>query len=407
MERLMGVTVGPADADFLGQDDLIIQAAIDYVAARGGGTVEVRPGLYRLQNSVRLRSGVSLVGSGTDTVLLKEPSATVAITDDTDWYDHQVTVADPAPFRVGGGILLQARCPHSGSEQIVINTVLAIEGNRLHLAAQARGPDGGAHRGNFWVGHGATASTLFSLVTANWAADVRVAHLRLDGNRGRSAALSGNYGGGMYFQDCERVLIEDVEVAHIESDCLSFQVVDDLTVQNCRFLDAIQGVHAGSGSQRPVIRGNLIRGATGNGGLVWCWGVRHGVAENNTIEDCAIGINIGHRDTDNVMRNNVVRRCSAGGLVFRDDPPHQAAHRNLIEDNRFEDIGTIEKPGCGIDLDGPVAGNVLRGNRIVCTRPGLMRAGIRIGPKVTDLELDRNEVEGIPLAIEDLRRRSA
>jgi hypothetical protein len=403
----MTVTVGPVGADFNGQDDLVIQAAIDYVAARGGGTVEVRPGLYRLQNSVRLRSGITLVGSGPDTVLFKEPSATVAITEDSDWYDHQVTVADPSPFKVGGGILLQAKCPHSGSEQMVINTVLAIAGNRLTLAAQARGPDGGAHRGNFWVGYNATASTLFSLVTANWADDIRVANLRLDGNRGKSAALSGNYGAGMYFQDCERVLIENVEVAHIESDCLSFQVVHDLTVQNCRFLDAVQGVHAGSGSQRPVIRGNLIRGASGNGGLVWCWGVRYGVAENNTIEDCAIGINIGHRDTDNIMRGNIVRRCNRGGLVYRDDPPHQAAHRNLVEGNLFEDIGTLERPGYGIDLDGPVEGNILRANRIVCTQPGLMRAGIRIGPKVGSLELDGNLVEGIPLAVADQRGANA
>jgi hypothetical protein len=350
MAGKLHVTVGQTQADFVGTDDLAIQAAVDFVAARGGGTVTVGKGTYRMHNSVRLRSGISLVGSGPETVLFKEPSATVPLTEDTDWYDHHVTVADPSPFRVGGGILIQGNCPHYGGEQIVITTVLAINGNRA-----------------------------------------------------RSALLSGNYAGALYFQDCERVLIENVDVGHIESDCLSFQVVNDLTVQNCRFTDAIQGVHAGSGSQRPVIRGNLIRGATGNGGLVWCWGVRHGLAENNTIEDCGIGINIGHRDTDNIMRGNTVRRCAKGGLVYRPDPPHQAAHNNLVEGNLFEDIGTIETPGCGIDIGGPVHGNVLRGNRIVCTRPGLMGMGIRIGATAGQNTIASNVVEGIPVAVEDLR----
>ena len=52
------VTVGPDGADFCGLHDRVIQAAIEYVAARGGGTVELKAGIYRLDNSVRLRSHV-------------------------------------------------------------------------------------------------------------------------------------------------------------------------------------------------------------------------------------------------------------------------------------------------------------------------------------------------------------
>jgi hypothetical protein len=140
-----------------------------------------------------------------------------------------------------------------------------------------------------------------------------------------------------------------------------------------------------------------------NNGLAWCWGVKHGLAEGNTIEDCAIGITIGHRDTDNVMRGNTVHRCSQSGLVYRDDPPHQAAHNNLIENNLFEDIGTLDNPGYGIDLAGPVNGTILRRNRIVCTQAGLMQAGIRIGTRVGSVTLDENRVEGIHRDVEDLR----
>lgn len=397
----LNITAGPSGTDFRGEDHFAIQGAIDYVAALGGGTVELKPGTYRLDNSIYLRSNVHLVGAGEKTVLVKNPSVTVPLVEDTDWYELRVTVADASAFRVGGGILLQGKCPHSGWEQVEIHTICAVEGRTLWLATPARSAGGGAHHGNFWLKPGATASTLFSLITARLSANIRVAGLVLDGNRGKSGYLSGNYGAAMYFQDCEQVRIEDVQAGHIESDCLSFQVVHDLAVENCRFADAIQGIHPGSGAQRTVIRNNTVRQCLS--GLSWCWGVRHGLAENNIIEDCATGISIGHRDTDNIMRGNTIRRCSEQGLLFRNDPPAQAAHNNLIENNLFEDIGAEGKPGYGIDMSAPVGGNILRGNRIVCTRKGLTKAGIRIGAQVAGVELDNNRAEGLDCLVEDLR----
>lgn len=395
------VTVGPADADFIGSDDLAIQAAIEYVAAHGCGTVRVGPGTYRLGNSVRLRSHVRLIGAGCDTVLLKEPSVTVPLVEDTDWYDSRVVVSDASGFRVGGGVLLDGKCPHSGMQQITIHTILAVEGNVLQLQTQARGGDHPAHIGNFWVDCGATASTLFSLVTGNWVEEVEVAHLRVDGNRAESAHLHGNYAGALYFQDSRRIHIHDVEVGNIESDALSFQIAHDLIVENSLFHDSIQGIHAGSGAQRPIMRGNIIRNTTSHG-LVWCWGVRDGLAEGNIIEDCGSGISIGHRDTDNIMRGNILRRCVTG-LVYRDDPPARAAHSNLVEANVFEDIGTPEAPAFAIDMAAPVCGNILRGNVITCTSEGLMAGGIRIGPAVQSVTLEDNVFQGLAVEVEDLR----
>ena len=128
----------------------------------------------------------------------------------------------------------------------------------------------------------------------------------------------------------------------------------------------------------------------------------HGVAENNTIEDCVSAISIGHRDTDNIMRGNTIRRCETG-LVYRDDPTHQAAHDNVIEGNLFEDIGSPSAAGCAIDMDAPVHGNIVRQNRIVCTRPGLMACGIRLGAQVESVVLEGNTCEGIPVALDDRR----
>ena len=38
------ITVGPTKADLIGTTDRVLQAAVDYVARRGGGTVRVLPG---------------------------------------------------------------------------------------------------------------------------------------------------------------------------------------------------------------------------------------------------------------------------------------------------------------------------------------------------------------------------
>ncbi len=46
------VTVGRDKADMVGADHRVLQAAVDYVVALGGGTVRVLPGTYRLRNAI-------------------------------------------------------------------------------------------------------------------------------------------------------------------------------------------------------------------------------------------------------------------------------------------------------------------------------------------------------------------
>ena len=65
-------TVGPAEADFCGTDSQALQAAVD-ATAEGGGRVVILPGVYTMHDSLHLRSGVHVTGSGSDTVLRKAP----------------------------------------------------------------------------------------------------------------------------------------------------------------------------------------------------------------------------------------------------------------------------------------------------------------------------------------------
>ena len=132
-DQRLTITVGPKKADLVGATDRVIQAAVDYVARRGGGTVRVLPGTYRLRNSIFLQSKVRLLGSGTDSVLFKEPSVTTKLIVDGDHWDQEVTLADPKGFQVGDGVRLVAKDPHGKGTNIIQRTLIASSGNRFKL----------------------------------------------------------------------------------------------------------------------------------------------------------------------------------------------------------------------------------------------------------------------------------
>lgn len=273
-EERLSVTVGPEKADLVGSDDRALQAAVDYVTRLGGGTVRVLPGTYRLRNSIFLRSHVRLVGSGAASVLLKEPSRSTKLAAGSDWYDQEITLADPSGFRVGDGVCLKAKNPHSGAATVLKRTLVARSGARFKIDRPLRE--------NFWLQGEATATSVFPLLCGEEIADVTIEDLALDGNRQQNDFLDGNYSGCIFLQDCRDITIRRVIARNNNGDGISWQICHDVVVEDCESHDhAGLGLHPGSGSQRPIIRGNKLR--RNDIGLFFCWGVRDGVAEKNLI----------------------------------------------------------------------------------------------------------------------------
>ena len=174
-DEKLTITVGPKKADLVGSSDKVLQAAVDYVSRFGGGTVQVLPGTYTLRNSVYLRTGIRILGSGADSILTKSASHSVAISDDSDWYDQEVTVASAKGLKVGAGILLRVRNPHNGSSDVLKRTLVARKGNRFKLDR--------ALRKNFWLSGKPTLSTLFPLISGDHVHDIAIKDIALDGNR--------------------------------------------------------------------------------------------------------------------------------------------------------------------------------------------------------------------------------
>ena len=63
------VSVGQAGAGITGNDNRALQAAVDYIAGLGGGTVEIGPGTYAMRDSLHLRNHVTIRGCGKESVL--------------------------------------------------------------------------------------------------------------------------------------------------------------------------------------------------------------------------------------------------------------------------------------------------------------------------------------------------
>jgi hypothetical protein len=389
-ERLH-VTVGIGDGEIRGADEKAIQAAVDYVGRFGGGTVTILPGTYRLRNAVYLQSKVRLIGSGPDTILLKEPSATSALAEDSDWFDQEITLADATGFAVGDGVCLRAR-DDRGEDQIVKRTLVARTGNRFKL-------DQGLRK-NFWRRGGATVSTLFPIVSGENLADIAIENLVLDGNREHNANLDGNYAGCIFLQECNRVTIRGVTARNYNGDGISWQICHDVLVENCTSEGhAGLGLHPGSGSQRTVIRGNrLLRNDIG---IFFCWGIRQGIAEHNHVEGNRVGISIGHHDTDNLVRENEVVGSRQQAVLFRPERGKDfTGNRNRIENNRLVDNGGED--GVAVDVEGGTESVAFAGNEIIETRGSAHRVAIRLGPETKDMTLEQNRIQGFAKEVEGM-----
>lgn len=389
-EQRLTVTVGPANADIVGTGTPALQAAVDYVARFGGGTVRVLPGVYRLRNAVYLQSNVRLQGSGSQTVLIKEPSITTTLAQDSDWFDQEITLTDATGFEIGDGICLRSQKTGDSPGETIKRTLVARTGNRFKL-------DQGLRK-NFWRLNQSKVSTLFPLISGEKLSDIAIEDIVLDGNRAKNENLDGNYAGCIFLQECNRVTIRGVTARNYNGDGISWQICHDVLVENCVSEGhAGLGVHPGSGSQRTVIRNNRL--ADNRIGLFFCWGVRHGLAEKNDIRGNEIGISIGHHDTDNLVRENEVAGSRKVAVLFRPERgPDFAGHRNRIENNRL--VNNATEGGYVIDIQGGTESIVVAGNEIIETRPANQPTAIRLGPETRNITLRDNRIQGFARDLE-------
>jgi hypothetical protein len=386
MKDLPLIRVGTAGADLTGTDNRVLQAAVDYVAGLGGGTVEVGPGEFLMYDSLHLRPFVTVLGTKGKTILRKAKAAVSPLAIDGDYGEEQVTLENPEGFKVGYGITIWDN--QSGGFHTTVGRITGQNGRTFSFDTPLNA--------DCMVANKAQVATVFPVVTGYHVDGVRLEDLIIDGNKDENVPLNGCRGGGIFLYRGFGAVIRNCEVRRFNGDGISFQQSNDVLVENCISEDNTGlGLHPGSGSQRPTVRGCIARRNTEDG-LFLCWRVRHGVFEKNVLEDNGrFGISIGHKDSDNLLQENEVRGNLEDGVFFRNESEGMAGHRNRLERNLIENNGQ-KGEASGIRVRGETRDLIFRENIIRDTRPSGSQkqiVGIRIEEGAGAVTLVNNQID--------------
>lgn len=385
MKERARVTVGIHGCEITGSDNRALQAAVDYVAGLGGGVVEIGPGEYLMRDSLHLRSHVTVRGMPRETILRKAASAASALKIDGDYGEEQITLSNPDGFAVGDGVAVWDK--NAGGFHTTVARIIGRTGDTFAISVPL-GAD-------CMVSDDAQAATAFPVVSGYGVEGAHVQDITIDGNKARNVSLNGCRGGGIFLYRCHGAVLEQCRIQNYNGDGISFQQCNDVAVSECTSEgNTGLGIHPGSGSQRPVVRGCTAR-SNGDDGLFLCWRVKQGLFENNILEDNGrFGISIGHKDTDNLLRNNQVRGNHEDGVFFRNESEGMAGHRNRLENNLIENNG-VKRAAAGIRVRGETNDLVFKNNIIRDTRPASERkqsVGIQLEERVGKVTLDGNQV---------------
>jgi len=398
MDQLPRIRVGVDEGDLMGRDNRVLQAAVEYVAALGGGTVEIGAGEFIMRDSLHLRSGVHIVGEGPLTILKKADALVLPLAIDGDFGEQQITTIDHASgFDVGQGVAMWV--DGGGGFHTTVARITGKKGNTYSIDKPLMT--------DCVIGRKAKAGTLFPVISGYDITGASITAVTIEGNKENNAHLTGCRGGGIFLYRGFGTVIKDCIVRNYNGDGISFQQSNDVSVINCISEgNAELGLHPGSGSQRPTVRGCIARN-NGTDGLFLCWRVRHGLFEDNVLENNGrFGISIGHKDTDNLLKKNIVRLNHLNGVFFRDESLGMAGHRNSLVENVIEDNG--REPGtAAIRVRGETNDLILQGNIVRDTRPDAAQqtqtVGVLIEESVGEIALQDNRIDA-PEPIADRRQ---
>ncbi len=385
------ITVGDASADISGFTHGHVQCAVDRVGALGGGIVELTEGVFRMGDSLHLRSGVTVHGRGPATVLRKNAMKRARVTTFLGFGHYDLVVDRPDLFTPGEGVLVGDR--NAVGFYQTVSTLVRREGGTWFTSRP--------HAHDYRQEAEGYVKTLFPLISAVDVSDAAVEDLSVEGNAEQNDLLGGCRGGGFFAHRAQRVRVRRVAVHHFNGEGFSLQTCDDLELDACTAEECSgNGFHPGSGSNRFHIHQCAAR-RCGASGLFYCLRVRDGRLEDSTFEDNREhGVSIGWRDTGHVNRRLTIRNNGGAGIYLREGDRGVAPHNNSIEDCLLE-RNAADRGMAEIVLQGRTEGLRLSGNRIR-RRPD--RPAILIMPEMPPFVEHDNSIEpGGPGAVVDRR----
>ncbi len=383
------IRVGGPDADVKGFDQQAIQMAIETVA-KTGGIVKLDPGTYELMAPVSLRSNVSLIGSGKETVLRKIEGVQTRFMVDADYGELKVTVENPDGFLPGMKIQV------TDSEQnscwdVSTAYILDIQENVIYL-------DNYLIR-DYRSDQDGLISNASSVIEVIDAENVLVSDLTADGNKAVNFLTDGCNGAGIYVFKSRDVTIDNVWVKDFNGEGISWQITENVTVRNSEISGSGNiGLHPGTGSPLSVIENNEVHHNTVDG-LFICWRVYNSLVKGNKFHDNGrYGICTGHKDTDVLFESNHIYDNGSDGINLRGEREVNAPHRNTFAGNIIENNG-VNGGGYGISINSPAQDLVLKENTIRDTEKGTQKAAIYIYENGSEPKLENNRIDQHALGV--------
>jgi len=381
------VTVAQSGAaDVVGNNNAALQKAAQML--KPGDTLQIGPGTYEMHNSLFVPSGVTVRGTAGKTILMKSHGVESALTDDGDYGENILRVAEPEKFRPGMGIAVVDDQLKSGWD-ISISSITGVKGSILSINPRTL-------RDYDMAKNHARVRNTIPILCAIDAEKVTLEDIIVDGNRAENAYIDGCRGGAIYMYNVKDIIVRNCTARNYNGDGISFQITDNVQILNSEsYGHAGYGIHPGTGSERPLVKGCRMHD-NGQIGLFLCWRVKHGSFEDNIIQDNGnYGISIGHKDTDNVFVNNTIARNGSSGVYFRQETMANSGHHNTFRNNRVLDNGNA-KAGYGFYIL-PSAGDlVIENNHIAETRRsgGTQRIGIYKAVGTGSVQFGKNEMSG-------------
>jgi len=363
--------------DLNGNTDAVLQQAIDTLRQRGGGTLRVRAGVWRLRRGLRLHDvhALRIIGEP-GTVLRADPGRIGHVTQPAEKGSTRIVVDHPEYFLGGMRIELHARGRKITSpagkvfyQDFVMAAIKAVEGARLVVTGPLPFP----------IPAGTPVLAVFNGISIHApATDVLITGLTLDMARSRWPVRPRNhtyhcciyavgpysYSKGPTGPPVERLRVVDCELRNAHYRGAAFYSVVHSGVYHCRIENTgAEGIDFDHFCYYCEAVGNSLRDVHNIelNDASWC------LAAGNTIERPGVGIvvwqwcrlpelNVGNLLLDNriIDAREVGIRLAAG------------ADRNVVTANRIERFGTAAIEVLGRE-------NILAGNVLIPRRPDALR----------------------------------
>ena len=118
-------------ADVVGSDSAALQKAADML--RSGDTLVIGPGTYQMDASLMIPSNVTVRGTAGKTILLKSRGVESALTEDGDYGESYLSVAQPEKFHPGMGVEILDDTLKDGWD-VTISKIVAVQGRILQIS---------------------------------------------------------------------------------------------------------------------------------------------------------------------------------------------------------------------------------------------------------------------------------